>query len=455
MTKVIFFILLIMAFLATACGATPTPVPVVQTTQAALTASAKPVEVTWLVRLSNTEQDWENKYAIPGFEAQNPNIKINLVVVSSKDFDTKMQAMIAGGAPPDVWSHWGGSGFADYLKLGLVADLTPYIEKDNVDLSDFIPDLLSIYQVGGKQMGLPFSVVGSGIFYNKDLFNKFGVTYPPTSWDDTNWTYAKFLDMCKALTHVTGDPQTDVYGCNMGFSLNDSFAWMYGKDIYPDSAYLTGYADTAYLDDPLVIQAFQDRQDIVWKFHYMPDPTTVTAFGGGDLFKMQKVAMQISDGWGWDQYSGFKEFNWAVGALPYGAPGRFAPTFTDPWMMSSKSSHPQETWEFLKYLISPNVQKTWSRVTFSPPVRKSLLEDWYKSFSTMPPDQAKEVFEGSIKYGKESPSHLLVHFDQLDQVVGAALDPIINNKATAADTLPAANQKLIETLKQIQAENKK
>lgn len=455
MKKGIFLVLLIMVLLATACAATPTPVPVVQATQASPTASAKPVEVTWLVRSSNAEQDWENKDAIPGFEAQNPNIKINLVVVSSNDFDTKMQAMIAGGTPPDVWSQWGGSGFADYVKLALVADLTPYIENDKVDLSDFIPDLLSIYQVNGKQMGLPFSVVGSGIFYDKDLLDKYGVTYPPTSWDDTSWTYAKFLDMCKALTHVTGDPLTDVYGCNMGFSLNDSYAWMYGKDIYPDGAYLTGYADTAYLDDPLIIQAFQDRQDIVWKYHYMPDPATATALGGGDLFKMQKVAMQIRDGWGWVQYSGVKDFNWAVGALPYGAPGRFSPTFTDPWMMSSKSSHPQEAWQFLKYLISPDVQKSWSRVTFSPPVRKSLLEDWYKSFSAMPPDQVKEVFEGSIKYGKESPSHLLVHFDQLNQVVSEALDPIFNKKATAVETLPAVNQKLIEALQEIRSENQK
>jgi multiple sugar transport system substrate-binding protein len=445
---------IIMAFLATACSAAHGSAPVVEATQVS-SGATKPVEVTWLVRSSNAEQDWENKDVIPGFEAQNPTIKINLVVVSPNDFDTRMHSMIAAGTPPDVWSQWGDSGFADYVKSGLVADLTPYIQKDNVDLSDFIPDLLDIYQVNGEQMGLPFSVVGSGIFYNKDLFNKDGVAYPPDSWDDTSWTYANFLDMCKTLTQVTGDPQTDVYGCNMGFSLNDSFAWMYGKDIYPDNAYLTGYADTAFLDDPLIIQAFQDRQDIVWKYHYMPDPATAAALGGGDLFKMQKVALQISDGLGWEQYSGIKNFNWAVGALPYGAPGRFSPTFTDPWMMTSKSSHPQEAWVFLKYLISPDVQKSWTRVTFSPPVRKSLLEDWYKSFSTMPSAQVKEVFEGSIKYGKESPTHLLVHFDQLNQVVSEALDPIFNNKATALGTLPAANQKLIETLQQIGSENQK
>jgi len=88
-------VLLIMAFLATACEVIPAPLPVVRAIQASPTASAKPVEVNWLVRSSNAEQDWENKDVIPGFEAQNPNIKINLVVVSSNDFDTRMQTMIA------------------------------------------------------------------------------------------------------------------------------------------------------------------------------------------------------------------------------------------------------------------------------------------------------------------------------------------------------------------------
>jgi hypothetical protein len=73
----------------------------------------------------------------------------------------------------------------------------------------------------------------------------------------------------------------------------------------------------------------------------------------------------------------------------------------------------------------------------------------------MPHDQVKEVFEGSIKYGKESPSHLLVHFDQLNQIVSEAVDPIFNQKATAQATLPTANQKLIAALQEIRSENQK
>jgi multiple sugar transport system substrate-binding protein len=434
--------LVIVALLLPACGGKATEAP-----------PAEPVEVIWYVRTNDSEQPWEQNVVIPDFEAKNPNIKINLTIVTWDDFDTKMQTMIAAGTPPDVWSHWGPSGFADYVYRGLAADLTPYIEKDNYDLSDFIPDVLKIYTLGGKVYGLPMLTTGSFIFYNKDLFDAAGVEYPPSNWDDTSWTWDAFLKKCEALTNDTGDPQTTTFGCNLGAWPNDQYAWMWGQDLYPDSAYQTGFADEAYLDSEAAIAAFQARQDIVWKYHWMPDPAQSDALAaGGGLFEGGKVAMHITGGWGWWNFVGLeKQFNWAA-ALPYGGPNRRDVVFTDPWMMSAKTTHPDEAWAFLKYLVSPEAQRGWMELVKAPPVRLSLAEDWYKQYPTMTPEEVKENHLGALKYGRESPNHLLVRFDQLNQVVGSALDPIFNNTANAADTLPEANAKLEEALQSIKAE---
>jgi multiple sugar transport system substrate-binding protein len=368
--------------------------------------------------------------------------------------------MIAAGTPPDVWSHWGPSGFQDYVKRGLVADLTPLIEKDKFDLSDFEKAVLDIYTVDGKIMGLPILTTGSYIFYNKDLFDAAGVKYPTTNWDDTSWTYDAFLEKCKALTKDIDDPAKAVFGCNLAPWPNDQYVWMFGQDLYPDDAYKTGFADKAFLNSDAAIKAFQARQDLVWKLHYMPDPAQVDAMGGGDIFVAGKVAMHMTGGWGfWNFGTGgvklHEKFKWGAAAIPYGGPNRRDVVFTDPWMMSSKTAHPQEAWEFMKYLASPEVQTQWTDLTGAPPVRISLEEPWYKSFPTMTPDEVKEVFLGSLKYGRESPNHLLVKFDQLNQVVQSALDPIVNNEKQAADTLPDANTKLEDALKQIAAEYKK
>ncbi len=444
---------MLLAMLLSACAQAAAQTSATQPVRAS--EAARQVEVIWYVRSNEIEQKWENDTIIPGFEVKFPNIKINLTVVKETDFDTRMQAMIAAGNPPDIWSHWGPSGFQDYLKRGLVADLTPLIQKDNFDLTDFEPTALDDYKVDGQVMGLPMLTTGSFIFFNKDQFDKAGLAYPTVNWDDTSWTYARFLDMCKALTRTTGNPITDVYGCNLDFWPNDAYAWLFGKDLYPDTAYLTGFATESYLNDPLVIQGFQARQDIVWKYHYQPDPAVADALtGGGDIFQTGKVVMQLTGGWGWWNYAVIKDFKWGVAALPYGSPTRKDVVFTDPWMLSSKSNHPAEAWTFLKYLTDAPQQETWMKLTGAPPARKSLADKWYAQFPNMTPADVKTVHLGALKYGRESPSHLLVKFDQLDNVVTSAIDPITINMSKAADVLPAAKKQLDAALNQIKAEYK-
>lgn len=419
-------------------------------TQSPNSNSPTQTEVTWYVRLSETEQDWEVRTIIPDFEKKNPNIRINLVIVPPNDFDTRMQTMIAAGTPPDIWSHWGPSGFQDYVKRGLVADLTPFIQKDRFDLSDFQPEILDIYKVDGKIMGLPMISTGSFIFYNKNLFDKAGIAYPTTNWDDRSWTWDRFLQVCGALTSVTGDPATDVYGCNLNLWPDDAYAWLWGQDIFPDSAYQTGFADQSFLDDPRVIAAFQARHDILWNLKTIPTLAAADAMNtNGDLFKNQKIAMNLTGGWGWWDYADIKDFNWGVAALPYGADGRRDVIFTDPWMMSAKTAHPNEAWTFLKYLTAAAQQESWMNFTGAPPVRKSLAEKWYRQFPGMTPDKVKEVHLGALQYGRESPHHLLVKYDQLFQIIRSAVEPIMNNQRTAADSLSAAKKALDNALVQI------
>jgi len=419
--------------------------------------TAPEIQIIWLVRSEQIEQTWENEI-IAGFEASHPGVKIDLVVAPWPDFDSTLQAMTDAGAPPDIWSHWGPSGFQDYVKRGLVADLTPLIEVDRFDLSDFMPDVLKIYTVDGKVMGLPILTTGSFIFYNKDAFDAARVKYPPTNWDDKTWTWDALLEKAKALTKDTDDPQRAMFGYFGDAWPNDAYCWLFGQDLYPDSAYQTGFASESYLDKPGCVKGFQANQDIVWKLHYAPDPAQSNAIsGGGDLFQTGKVGMCFTGGWGWWNYSAAhleKKFRWGVAALPWGGDNRRDVVFTDPWMLSSKTGHPQEAWAFLKYLVSADVQEQWMNLTGAPPVRLSLAEKWYQQFPSMKPEEVKEVALGAIKYGRESPNHLLVKFDQLDQVVKSAVDPINNNEKKAADVMGDVNIKLTAALKQIEADYK-
>lgn len=419
------------------------------------TALAK-VEITWYVRSQPAENTWERSIVIPQFEAQNPNIKINLVVVASSDFETKLQAMYAAKTPPDVFSHWGQSGWGDYYRRGMVADLTPFIEKDHFDLSDFIPEVLDVFKVDGKIIGLPMFRTGSFVFYNKDLFDAAGVSYPTTNWDDTTWTWSAFIDKCKQLTRKTNDPATTIYGCYLSLWPLDSYPLLFGDTIFPDEVYKTGFTSHSNLSSDASIQAFQAWQDLVWKFGYMPDPAVADSLGGGDIFQSGKVAMVLNGGWGWWNYKGVeKNFHWGVAALPYGTSNRKAIAFADPWLMSSTSLHPNEAWEFIKFLSSKDIQEGWMDTGGVPPARISLLDKWYHSFRTMSPEEVKQVHLGAIKYGVACPCDFMVRYDQIDAFLATTLDPIINNQSQAKDVLPDANSKLDKLLEQIQNDYQK
>ena len=78
-------------------------------------------------------------------------------------------------------------------------DLTELIKKYKVDLSKFEPGLLQTYSEvsgEGKLYGLPESINPHVMFYNKDLYDKFGVPYPK---DGMTWNEA--YEMSRRLTN--------------------------------------------------------------------------------------------------------------------------------------------------------------------------------------------------------------------------------------------------------------
>ena len=132
-----------------AAEATATPAPAAPAEQPAAKR-----EVVWMVRTGPVENKWEQEVVVPAWEKENPDIKINLLIIDQGDIAVKREAMIAAGEPLDVWStNWGGDGFASDRARGLLTDLTPLIQRDKLDMSVFIPEVLAIYASEGKQWG--------------------------------------------------------------------------------------------------------------------------------------------------------------------------------------------------------------------------------------------------------------------------------------------------------------
>jgi raffinose/stachyose/melibiose transport system substrate-binding protein len=96
----------------------------------------------------------------------------------------------AAGKPPDIQFVFNGIYHMENVWLGYIQPLNGLVADDILAKSG--ATTLSVYQ--GKQYRVGFYIVGFGIEYNKDLFDKAGLDAdsPPTTWD-------AFLDACDKL----------------------------------------------------------------------------------------------------------------------------------------------------------------------------------------------------------------------------------------------------------------
>ncbi len=421
-------------------------------------------ELVWMVRNSPVENAWEQKIVRPAFQKAQPDICLNILSINQPDIAVKRQAMLAARQPLHVWSpNWGGNGFASDRADGLLEDLTPLIQQDNFDTSVFIPEVLKIYQVEGKTYGLPFLTTGSYVYYNKELFKKAGIPDLPTDWDDKSWTWDKYVQIGKKLTQNYGNPNKAVYGAGTAVLNLEGPPMLWGHFVWPEGAYETGYAESVNVTNEASVKAYQAFHDLVYKHKVAPDPATASALDQlGGAFASGRMAMTMSGGWGhwvWreliDDPNGFC---WGAAPMPMGSPDAKIRTviYTDPWAITSGMDQDQQdlAWTFVKFLVSPEQAAQYTKTTGTPPAQKALLEDYYQQFSKcMKPEDMQKVFEGAFSHGRESSNHMMVKWDELDQVWANNFSTFWTNKnAKASDVLAKIETQTNTALQTISAE---
>jgi multiple sugar transport system substrate-binding protein len=110
------------------------------------------------------------------YQKNHPEVKIS--VVGGVD-DNKIVAAIRSGTAPDVVSSGNSYNVANYCRTGGWIDLAPRMKKDNISV-DLFPKASQYYtQFGGKRCALPLLADDYGLYYNKALFKKAGITHPP------------------------------------------------------------------------------------------------------------------------------------------------------------------------------------------------------------------------------------------------------------------------------------
>jgi multiple sugar transport system substrate-binding protein len=399
--------------------------------------------LTWFMRANTQELAWEQA-AVQGFKAKEPGVTVNLeTVATSTEFDPKLTALVAGGTPPDVWTHWGTAGFGDYYARGLLAELSAYIGRDKLDTSTYMPGVYDVWKRDGKLYALSFNQrFGTFTYYNKQLLQQAGLAPPPAAWDDRTWTWDKLVDYARKLTTSGG---TRVFGIAAGAQPGLwGLAYLFGGDWFTKQHYETGVSKEHRASPPEVRQAMEARADLMHKLRVYPTPADAGALGTGNhrqQFINGNLAMYFDTGSEWPGIDTGARFDWGVGAAPAQKDNRNI-NFVNPLMISKESKNKEAAWAFVKWNVSEAGQRVLVQNAFQP-VHRALLDEWIRgSKVAMPPADVRKAVEGATARSQIGPNQIMVDFAPIRAAVDEAMAPVWEGSRTAAEGLRDAAQRL-------------
>ncbi|MFJ7422117.1 ABC transporter substrate-binding protein [Streptomyces uncialis] len=126
----------------------------------------------------NTSRKYWDK-VIDAFEEKHSGIDVEVTVLSWNDVDAEVKKMVDAGDAPDLAQIGAYADYAAAEELYTVEDLLSIQVH-----ADFLPTLSDAGEVARVQYGMPFASSTRLLFYNKDLFERAGITKAPRTWDE-------------------------------------------------------------------------------------------------------------------------------------------------------------------------------------------------------------------------------------------------------------------------------
>lgn len=133
------------------------------------------------------------KITLPMISPQLFFLLITITISSFKGYLDDVQAAlttaIAAGDSP-VLADLSCNGIPLFASEGVLADMTPYIERDNFDMDNVVKELTDYVYYDKQVVTMPYTRGTAILYYNKDLYANAGLNQAPTSLEELN-EYAK------------------------------------------------------------------------------------------------------------------------------------------------------------------------------------------------------------------------------------------------------------------------
>ncbi|MCC7354802.1 MAG: sugar ABC transporter substrate-binding protein [Anaerolineae bacterium] len=438
-----------MATAALAACATPTSQVVKETVvvEKVITATSAPAQkVTLRFTFWGSQLEKEAMLkACKDFEAENPNITMEASHIPDK-YAEKLTAMLAANELPDIGymvEDWTG----EWGNEGRLLDLEPLIVMEGAAAERVSS---AVFYGGGKIVGAGPELECSIMLYNKDIFDKAGMPYPPAT-ADKSWTWSEFVEVARKLT-------LDANGKRPGESGFDSTKIeQFGFGPLPaievmllsnDTGWFSPDGKECWLDKPATLEVYQSLADAINVHHVAPSPDQTSQLPVGTwqtLLSTGKVAMSPTGQWLLLDVAK-ANVNWGLMAYPkFKKPA--LTVFGMPVTIFASSKHPKEAWRFLSFLSNPEKVELYKNGLWMP-VLKSYYTDpvkidkWASGHPARPAEFKTAVLDYVLNYSKRGAWATLKNGPKVFAIINPEAEKVNLGNAKAADVLPTACPKI-------------
>jgi multiple sugar transport system substrate-binding protein len=220
---------------------------------------------------------------VKDFMAEHDNIKIKSNTIQWADFYQRVPAAVQAGKGPDVGvMHL--DQLATHAARSIIVPLDDLAEGIGISEDDFTPEIWEAGIYKDKRYGIPLDVHSLAMYYNKDHFEKAGITEPPTD-------EASFMDALDKLKKAGYDQPFWMPTRWPSHLIFLSLMWQQGEEPYGDGT-------SAEYDSEAGVKALEWQRSIV-EDGYSPEDVAIdtqyVAFKNGDTSITWDGIWQIND----------------------------------------------------------------------------------------------------------------------------------------------------------------
>ncbi|MDD9268534.1 ABC transporter substrate-binding protein [Paenibacillus sp. GCM10023248] len=414
--------------------------PTVTTT---VSPSTEKVKITYSMWGSEEEGN-KTQEAANKFNASQNRIEVKVQAIPWENYMTKLNAMATAGQLPDT-GILKEDGVIQWSSDGMLNDVSSmYTGSESKPLDSLA------YKYQGKTVAYAAANEILLLYYNKDMFDKAKVPYPPSALDRA-WTWDEFVATAKKLTVDSNGKHPDEAGfkpqsiVQYGASV-ENLAWQLEVWALSNGGGFYSNDGTAVrIGEDASIEAIQKVADLYLKDHVAPLSVGQTDDGIQRTIIAGKVAMATNGAWNvGTSLNAAKDagLKYGVAVLPY-----FKEKVTlntgGANVVFSQTKHTKEAMEWLKWYTAE--ENNWGLISsgiWMPTLKKwytdeALTHKWVDNPNFPPYNEYKSAVVDYAQSSAARPAAWFYtnHTTDFNTLLASTLGDVWTGKTTAKDAI--------------------